>query len=156
MCLLPVKSLWWERKSLNTRDLSLACSKNPSRWYSQTCFSWPPLLINHLYYVSFIFISLHLHFISNKSVLSDHLSYVTIFHCSLGRSHVPSVLCDHISLFPWKVTCTICLMWPYFTVPLEGHMYHLSFVTIFHCSLGRSHVPPVLCEHIWLFSWKVT
>jgi hypothetical protein len=26
-------------------------------------------------------------FISIKPVLSDHLSYVTIFHCSLGRSH---------------------------------------------------------------------
>jgi len=26
------------------------------------------------------------HFISIKPVLSDHLSYVTIFHCSLGRS----------------------------------------------------------------------
>jgi hypothetical protein len=27
------------------------------------------------------------HFISIKPVLSNHLSYVTIFHCSLGRSH---------------------------------------------------------------------
>ena len=27
------------------------------------------------------------HFISIKRVLSDHLSYVTIFNCSLGRSH---------------------------------------------------------------------
>jgi hypothetical protein len=27
------------------------------------------------------------HFLSIKPVLSDHLSYVTIFHCSLGRSH---------------------------------------------------------------------
>jgi hypothetical protein len=27
------------------------------------------------------------HFISNTPVLSDHLSYVTIYHCSLGRSH---------------------------------------------------------------------
>jgi hypothetical protein len=26
-------------------------------------------------------------FISNKPVLSDHLSYLTLFHCSLGRSH---------------------------------------------------------------------
>jgi hypothetical protein len=25
--------------------------------------------------------------LSTKPVLSDHLSYVTIFHCSLGRSH---------------------------------------------------------------------
>ena len=28
-----------------------------------------------------------MHFISIKPVLSDHLPYVTIFHCSLGRSH---------------------------------------------------------------------
>ena len=28
-----------------------------------------------------------MHFISITPVLSDHLSYVTIFHCSLGRSH---------------------------------------------------------------------
>ena len=28
-----------------------------------------------------------MHFISIKPVLSDHLSYVTIFHCSSGRSH---------------------------------------------------------------------
>ena len=28
-----------------------------------------------------------MHFISIKSVLSNHLSYVTIFHCSIGRSH---------------------------------------------------------------------
>jgi hypothetical protein len=27
------------------------------------------------------------HFISIKPVLSDHLSYATIFHCSLRRSH---------------------------------------------------------------------
>jgi len=27
------------------------------------------------------------YFISIKLVLSDHLSYVTIFYCSLGRSH---------------------------------------------------------------------
>jgi hypothetical protein len=27
------------------------------------------------------------HFISIKPVLNDHLSYLTIFHCSLGRSH---------------------------------------------------------------------
>ena len=27
------------------------------------------------------------HFISIKPVLSNHLSYVNIFHCSLGRSH---------------------------------------------------------------------
>jgi hypothetical protein len=27
------------------------------------------------------------HFILIKPVLSDHLSYVTIFHCSFGRSH---------------------------------------------------------------------
>jgi len=27
------------------------------------------------------------HFISIKPVLSDHLSYVTIFHCSIARSH---------------------------------------------------------------------
>ena len=28
-----------------------------------------------------------MHFLSTKPVLNDHLSYVTIFHCSLGRSH---------------------------------------------------------------------
>ena len=27
------------------------------------------------------------HFISIKPELNDHLSYVTTFHCSLGRSH---------------------------------------------------------------------
>jgi len=27
-----------------------------------------------------------MHFISIKSILSDHLSYVTIFHSSIGRS----------------------------------------------------------------------
>ena len=28
-----------------------------------------------------------MNFISIKPILSDHLFYVTIFHCSLGRSH---------------------------------------------------------------------
>ena len=37
-----------------------------------------------IYYVTFTFI---VHFISIKPVLRDHLSYATIFHCSLGRSH---------------------------------------------------------------------
>ena len=48
--------------------------------------------------------------------LSDRLSYVTVFQCALWRSHkavltvikpVVShylVLCDRISMFPWKVT----------------------------------------------------
>jgi hypothetical protein len=38
------------------------------------------------------------HFISFKPVLSDHLSYVTIFHCSLGRSHKTDV-----TVFRWSI-----------------------------------------------------
>jgi hypothetical protein len=33
-----------------------------------------------------ILIPFTMHFISIKSILSDHLSYVTIFHSSIGRS----------------------------------------------------------------------
>jgi hypothetical protein len=33
------------------------------------------------------FILFLVYFISIKPVLSDHLPYVAIFHCSLGRSH---------------------------------------------------------------------
>jgi hypothetical protein len=103
------------------------------------------------------------HFIIIKPVFSDHLFYVTLFQCFPGRSHKtgltctkwPPVLCDHISMFPWKVTqdrldlylVTTCLMWPYFNVPLESHTRqawpvfsdHLSYVTLFQCSPGRSN-----------------
>jgi hypothetical protein len=47
----------------------------------------PLFLSNNLYYVTLICISLTVHSISIKPVLSDHLSYVTIFHCSPGKSH---------------------------------------------------------------------
>jgi hypothetical protein len=53
----------------------------------QTCFS------DHLYQTTscimwpYILFPFTVHFISIKPVLSNHLSYVTIFHCSLGRSH---------------------------------------------------------------------
>jgi hypothetical protein len=40
-----------------------------------------------VYYVTLILFPLTVHFISIKPVLSDHLSYVAIFHCSIGRSH---------------------------------------------------------------------
>ena len=42
---------------------------------------------NNKQYVTLIFIFFTVHFISIKHVLSDHLPYVTIFHCSFGRSH---------------------------------------------------------------------
>ena len=40
-----------------------------------------------------------MHFISIKPVLSDHLYYVTIFDCSLGRSH--------------KTVLTVFLLWKF-------------------------------------------
>jgi hypothetical protein len=39
-----------------------------------------------LHYLTLFLFPFTVHFISIKPVLSDHLSYVTIFHCSLGRS----------------------------------------------------------------------
>ena len=38
--------------------------------------------------MTLIFISIQVRFISIKPVLSDHLPFVTIFHWSLGRSHM--------------------------------------------------------------------
>ena len=51
-------------------------------------------LSNNLYCVTLMLISLHNHFLSIKPVSSDHLSYVTIFHCSLGRSHKTGLTVD--------------------------------------------------------------
>ena len=44
---------------------------------------WPPLLNNNLYCVTWILISFRVYFILH--VFSDHLSYVTIYKCYLGR-----------------------------------------------------------------------
>ena len=38
-------------------------------------------------YLTLILFLFTVYFMSNKLVSSDHLSYVTIFYCSLGRSH---------------------------------------------------------------------
>ena len=44
---------------------------------------WPPLLSNNLHHVTLILISIQ----CISPVLSDHLSYVTLFQCPLERSH---------------------------------------------------------------------
>ena len=43
--------------------------------------------INNILYFMYTTLIFTVHFISFKPVLSDHLSYVTIFHCSIARSH---------------------------------------------------------------------
>ena len=43
--------------------------------------------INNILYFMYTTLIFTVHFISIKPVLSDHLSYVTIFHCSIARSH---------------------------------------------------------------------
>jgi len=53
--------------------------------YSQTCFS-VHLYNLHMYYVTLFQFSFTVHFILIKSVFSDHLSYVILFQCYLGRS----------------------------------------------------------------------
>jgi hypothetical protein len=42
-----------------------------------------PLLSNNLHYVTLFLFPFMVHFISIKPALSNHLSFVTIFHCSL-------------------------------------------------------------------------
>ena len=61
-------------------------------------FMTTSILSNDLYYIfvcdiNFYFLSVY--FISIKPVLSDHLSYVTIFDCSLGRSRKTSFDCKN-------------------------------------------------------------
>jgi hypothetical protein len=111
-------------------------------------------------------------FISIKPVLSDNLSHMTIFHCSLGRTicliwpyfTVPlegqSVSYDHISLFPWKdnlshitifhcsLGSTICLIWPYFTVPLEEQSVAYDLISL------PLEEQSVSYDLISLFPWK--
>jgi hypothetical protein len=65
---------WYAWKILNYYLWNFKTKSN-----SQTCFN--------LYYVILILFPFTVHIISIKPVLSNHLSYVTIFHCSLGRSH---------------------------------------------------------------------
>jgi len=67
------------------------------------------------------------HFISIKPELNNHLSYVTIFHCSPGRSHktgltvpvkhIQSSYVFHIKAYINAVIhfCDTCSMW-YFRV----------------------------------------
>ena len=49
-----------------------------------------PALVNtttkQYFVLCYLFIFIQLHFISIIPVLNDHMSYVTIFDCSLGRS----------------------------------------------------------------------
>ena len=47
--------------------------------------------------MTLIFISFTVHLISIKPILSDHLSYVTIFHCSFGRSH-DTFYCSYVNV----------------------------------------------------------
>jgi hypothetical protein len=59
--------------------------------------------------------SFTMHFILIKPVLSDHLPYLTIFHCSLGRSHKAGLLrqTDSVSIQKQNITN----LWDYSTKP---------------------------------------
>jgi hypothetical protein len=46
-----------------------------------------PGLSSYLYYVILMLISLDMDFILITSVVSNHLSYVTLYQCCLGKSH---------------------------------------------------------------------
>ena len=57
--------------------------------YCQTCFS------DHLIYVNLILFPFAVHIILIKPVWNNHLSCVTVFQCSLGKSHKTGLTIQH-------------------------------------------------------------
>ena len=90
---------------------------------SQTCFSDQLCLaITCSMWPSFLF-PFTVHFISINPVLSNHLSYVTIFYCSLGRSHQTDLTVDWFRTH--SKTCTPVLdlrLWWHQMSPWTGGM----------------------------------
>ena len=116
------------------------------------------------------------HFISIKPVLSDHLSYVTIFHCSRGRSYKTglTVLVHTTSSNWYKVytsfweMCNKCLC----TVPcstVADNIITMSFVsswigdeliirinkyfTLYVCTRWSSRIPMLWADEIVVCPW---
>ena len=74
-----------------------------------------------------------------KPVLSNHLSFMTLFQCSLeGQTCIkqPPIFCDpSISMFPWRAK------------PVSSN--HLSFMTLFQCSLGGPNLYQATTYLLW-------
>jgi len=67
-----------------------------------------PLLV--LCHVTLILFPFKMHFMSTKPALNDHQSYVTIFHCSLGRSHKTGLtVCKYRILIVMILNCMLTI-----------------------------------------------
>ena len=76
-------------------------------------------------------ISLHSAFLSIKPVLSNYLSYVTIFHCSFGRSH--------------KIGLTVHLT-KYFS---QYKLFQKKLILIYYVQSNLLQRPPLLSNNLY-------
>ena len=73
----------------------------------------------NLYYITIISIHFHnLHFILIKPVFRDHMSYVTLFQCSLWRSHKTGLIVVETVC---KLFFSLCLFIVWSSVAIEAH-----------------------------------